>query len=63
MAFKLVVTNEFGEYKRGAQIVDAAKIAVVLDSSNEMNVVKVAIDPNTSLDPPVAKSQTVRSLS
>lgn len=41
MNVKLIVTNHFGDYKRGDQIIDPATIKAILATSNAANVVKV----------------------
>lgn len=38
--FNLIVIHEFGEYKRGMQITDAAEIAAVIASENANSVRK-----------------------
>ncbi|WP_331693493.1 hypothetical protein [Pandoraea sputorum] len=38
----LVVLHAFGDYQKGDQITDAAKVAAILDSEQSAYVVKVA---------------------
>jgi hypothetical protein len=46
----LIVTEQFGEYRRGDQITNAKEIAAVLASENAASVNKVQI-PDPPADP------------
>jgi hypothetical protein len=58
MSIKLIVTNDFGDYKRGDQITDAALVDEIRASHNASNVVPVAAAPEfVAVSPPApAKS-------
>lgn len=42
--YHLTATQDFGSYKRGAHIEDAAEVERILASEHRMHVVKVAAD-------------------
>lgn len=44
MRIGLVVLQAFGDFQKGDQISDAAKVAAVLDSESAAHVVKVDLD-------------------
>lgn len=50
----LVVTHDFGPYKRGDQITDAAAVERIRESENHANVVAV----NLPDEPPAAPAPT-----
>jgi hypothetical protein len=57
MSIKLIVTNDFGGYKRGDQITDAETVAEIRAGHNASNVVPVAAAPEFHAVPaPAAKS-------
>lgn len=58
MTIKLVVTNDFGDFKRGDQITDLNDVAKVRASHNASNVVPVTVPDEEFVPVPLAASKS-----